>query len=144
MTAPVFVSSDQSPQNQDPAFDGLADDFRDMLFSIRLIATAWDFQFSRTNIAFAQSPYQMLGGGNSGDETIRIDCTAGNCIIFLPIDSTFFDGGIVRIKRIDSTGNTCTINGGGALIDGAATKVLAALGYCRLQYNQLTLFWDVV
>lgn len=79
------------------------------------------------------------------DNTILVDCTSGNVTVTLPtaasskVDNSI-DGGsddlglILKIKRIDSSGNTVTIDGNGSeTIDGSTTQTLGALEWMQIQ-----------
>ena len=75
--------------------------------------------------------------------TIRVDASGGARVISL-LSASFMKGSIIRVKKIDASANTVTIDPSGAeTIDGAATKVLAA------QYQSITIqsngtSWDVL
>lgn len=69
------------------------------------------------------------------DRFLLIDATAGNITVTLPAVSVFFELSLT-IKRIDATGNTVTIDGDGANIDGAGTYTLTT------QYESITMTPD--
>lgn len=70
------------------------------------------------------------------DRTLLIDATAGNKTVTLPTAATS-KWRILTVKKIDSSGNTVTIDGNGAeTIDGALTKVI------EFQYNSFTVQSD--
>jgi hypothetical protein len=83
------------------------------------------------------------------DGLLLVDATAANVTVDLSIafpDFMFSTvtvngvsielGKIVTIKKIDSSGNTVTVDGDGTLIDGAATYTIYT------QYDSITLQWD--
>lgn len=77
------------------------------------------------------------------DDTILADATSGSFVINLPTASSA-SGLIFVIKKIDSTGNTVTIDASGAeLIDGQTTQTLdAALEAIRIQSDG-TAWWII-
>lgn len=76
------------------------------------------------------------------DALIRVDVSGGSRTIFLPAAATAGSGFNVKIKKINSSANTVTIDGSGAeTIDGSATFVISAnYGYCEL-YCDGTTWW---
>jgi hypothetical protein len=83
------------------------------------------------------------------DGLILADATSGNITVDLIIGtaSLFFNqitvnnislslGKIITVKKIDSSGNTVTLDGSGALIDGTSTKVIST------QNEAITIQWD--
>ena len=76
------------------------------------------------------------------DGTIRADSTAGAITLTLPI--TPDDGQVVIVKKIDASANAVTINGNGNLIDGSATKTIAAqYGVLRLEFDLTSSTWGL-
>jgi hypothetical protein len=74
-----------------------------------------------TAVAFAASPYAVL----DADDVILVDATLGNVEVDLPAAGSHA-GRLLRVKKIDASINTVTIDPSGAeLIDGAANLVLA-------------------
>jgi len=61
---------------------------------------------------------------NTNTLTITVDASAGAVTITLPAASTTA-GKIINIKKMDSSANTVTVNGGGTNIDGASTSVIS-------------------
>ena len=66
------------------------------------------------------------------DDVIEVDCSSGPLVITLPASSPSNVGKIFYISKIDSSANSCTVNGNTHLIDGASTFVLPS------QYDSLT------
>lgn len=64
------------------------------------------------------------------DSIVEVDCTAGPVTITLPASGA--QGKIFYISKIDSSGNACTVNGNGNLINGVSTFVLPG------QYDEVT------
>ncbi len=63
---------------------------------------------------------------NLNDSIILVDATAGNVTITLQA-ALQWEQKKLTVKKIDTSGNTVTIDGNGAeTIDGAATKVISA------------------
>lgn len=60
---------------------------------------------------------------NTNTLTITVDASAGAVTITLPAASTTA-GKIINIKKMDSSINTVTVNGGGTNIDGTSTSVI--------------------
>lgn len=74
-----------------------------------------------TAVAFAASPYAVL----DADDVILVDATLGNVEVDLPAAGSHA-GRLLRVKKIDASVNTVTIDPSGAeLLDGAANLVLA-------------------
>ena len=74
------------------------------------------------------------------DHVINVDCTAGNVVITLPSPGAFPDNFsiwgdfIYEIKRIDSSGNTVTVEGPeGVLIDAYSSLTLLPYASVRLR-----------
>ena len=74
------------------------------------------------------------------DHVINVDCTAGNVVITLPSPGAFPDNFsiwgdfIYEIKRIDSSGNTVTVEGPeGVLIDAYSALTLLPYASVRLR-----------
>lgn len=68
-----------------------------------------------------------------GDKAVSyIDCTSGNVTGTLP-DASRVKGQIFIVKRIDSSGNTCTVDTNSGNIDGSASTTLSALGSIMVQ-----------
>lgn len=87
----------------------------------------------------SDSPYTLL----SEDGYLRADAAGGNMTVNLP--AAVGNGRLVSIKKIDSSGNTVTIDGSGSeTIDGATTYVLTT------QYQGVQLIdaasgvWDII
>lgn len=71
------------------------------------------------------------------NQVILMNAAGGNKTVNLPAASVAGSGGTVVVKKVDSSGNTVTIDGSGAeTIDGAATFVLS------VQYESVTLVCD--
>jgi hypothetical protein len=98
-----------------------------------------DAQWSGTAVGSNGTDWFQIGGGGSssvdvqtvtgnysvlaGDAVILGNATGGSLTVTLPNPATW--RGILRIKKIDSSVNTVTIDGNGAeTIDGAATYVI--------------------
>lgn len=60
---------------------------------------------------------------NTNTLTITVDASAGAVTITLPTSSSVA-GKIINIKKMDSSINTVTVNGGGTNIDGTSTSVI--------------------
>lgn len=77
------------------------------------------------------------------DHTIRVDASGGNRIITLPQANTC-EGLVLNIKKIDSSGNTVTIDGTSTeTIDGSLTKVISTqFSVLTVQCNGVS--WDVI
>lgn len=60
-----------------------------------------------------------------GDDLILMDAAAANLTVTLP-PANQFDRKTFKVKKIDASANTVTIDGDGSTIDGAATDVLSA------------------
>lgn len=74
-----------------------------------------------TPVTFAATPYAVL----AADDVILVDATGGNIEVDLPPAGSH-TGRLLRVKKIDASINTVTIDPDGAeLIDGAANLVLA-------------------
>jgi hypothetical protein len=72
------------------------------------------------------------------DNVILADATSNNITITLPPVAEA-EGMLLRVKKIDSSVNTVTVDGDGTeTIDGATTNVLSA------QYDQVTIYCDGV
>jgi len=96
----------------------------------------------------AASPYTVVFGSSQGVQ-VRCDATAGNVNILVPATIAGNVGKTVDVKRLDNSGNTCTVTadttGTPDLIDGAATRLVT------LQYDNLSIrsagtanAWDVL
>lgn len=72
-----------------------------------------------TNVTFADSPYQSV----TSDEVINVDASGGNVTVLL---YALAEGEQIRVKKIDASANTVTIDGNGANIDGASTKIISS------------------
>jgi hypothetical protein len=132
--------------------------------TIRVYAVSQDTedQFSALNLEFAEFDdvaVSALGGGAStltiatktanytladGDDLILMDCTSGNLTVTLHAVATAKQKPYY-IKKIDSTGNSMTIDGNASeTIDGAATKSTT------VQYKSFTIVpnnageWSIV
>ncbi len=68
-------------------------------------------------------------------EVILWDCSSGNKVINLS-QALLSSGHEVNIKKVDSTGNTITVNGIGDLIDGQSSILLSS------QWDNVTVFCD--
>lgn len=81
--------------------------------------------------------------------TIRCDATSGAQTDTLPTAAAAFNtstgaGQIFTVKKIDSSGNTCTLKGNGAeTIDGVNTKVLSTQ-YADYQVQSNGISWDIL
>ena len=74
------------------------------------LAKTADYTITETD-----SNIQVLADASSGGITITLRAVSG------------LDGYVVKVKKIDSSANTVTVDGSGAeVIDGAATQVIAA------------------
>ncbi|HZL38018.1 MAG TPA: hypothetical protein VFC78_22070 [Tepidisphaeraceae bacterium] len=72
----------------------------------------------------------------------RCDCTTASQIQTLPPAATVA-GLQLKIKRLDSTGNTLTLKGNGTeVIDGSNTQAIAALGHMTVVSNGTG--WDIL
>ena len=68
-----------------------------------------------------------------GDKVVTyIDCTSGNVTGTLP-DASRVKGQILIVKRIDSSGNTCTVDTNAGNIDGSSSTTLSGLGSIAVQ-----------
>lgn len=86
----------------------------------------------RADIEFADSPYTVA----TGVDVVLADATGGAITVNLPPAANATNR-VLRVKKIDASGNAVTVDGDGAeTIDGAATQALAA------QYDALTIFSD--
>lgn len=82
--------------------------------------------------AFADSPYSVI----TSDYTILCNAVGGNITLNLPVVAGN-SGTIFNFKKIDSTANTCTVDGSGAeTIDGALTVTLGT------QYQSIQIITD--
>jgi hypothetical protein len=80
------------------------------------------------------------------DQVIFIDATAGNVTVTLPLANALGAGKTQRLafKRIDSSGNTATIQRGGSnTIEGSTTTPLAALGGKDVVSDSVSAWWIV-
>jgi hypothetical protein len=81
-------------------------------------------QLRYAGIVAAASPYAVL----DTDVVIGCDATAGAITINLPT-AVGVAGRLITVKKVDTSGNACTVSGtGGELIDGSGTYALSA-GY---------------
>lgn len=70
----------------------------------------------------------------TSDMVVYLDATSGNVAATLPAAST--GKWVIDFKRIDSSGNTCTLNRAGSdTIDGATSVTFAALQARQLRSN---------
>jgi hypothetical protein len=78
--------------------------------------------------------------------TVICNTTSGNITITLPATSTAIAGRMYRIKNGSTSGNTVTVQGNGALIDGAASYTITysggVMGYNTFQTDGVA--WWVV
>ena len=78
--------------------------------TVKTLAKTADYTITETD-----SNIQVLADASSGGITITLRAVSG------------LDGYVVKVKKIDSSANTVTVDGSGAeVIDGAATQVIAA------------------
>lgn len=89
--------------------------------------------------ATADSPYTLVSEAGF----LRCNAAAGNMTVNLP--AAIGNGRLVTIKKIDSSGNTVTIDGNGSeTIDGATTKTLT-VQYQVIQFiDAASGVWDVI
>lgn len=73
-------------------------------------------------IAYKSGSYLLT----KNDEIILADCTTGNFTFTLPVATAALAGAVFTIKRIDSSGNTCTVSSNGNFIDASPTYALTA------------------
>lgn len=77
------------------------------------------------------------------DQVILADATSGSLTVTLPLLSTAKNK-VFHIKKIDSTGNTVTIDGNGSeTIDGDATKVIT-LQYTSIMIIASATEWHII
>lgn len=68
---------------------------------------------------------------------LAVDTVAGNFTILLPASGSIFNGYMIRMMKIDSSGNNATVDGNGAdQINGALTTSLSS------QYVVKTFIWS--
>lgn len=76
------------------------------------------------------------------DWTILVDASGGNVTVTL---SSFSTGQVYNVKRIDSSGNTVTIDGNGANIDASGTQTLASqYDHLMIQNDPDTGVWNIL
>jgi hypothetical protein len=142
---PFNIAYQREISTIDPEFEPLSDDFRTIFYTLRLIIQNWDSQFNITNVNFAKSPYYTVTDVEDrlADYLIRVDCTAGNCIINAPTLAQLVPGHRLRIKKVDTTANSVTVNGVAGNIDAAATYVFnTPWEIIEIQWNGTT--WDII
>jgi len=113
---PTFVPQqpEELPRHLDQEFNRIAD---------AVTPDRWD-----------HSHVHITADYNAGEAPyIFANATTGNIIVYIPAP---FDEMIINVKKVDSSSNTVTINGGGNNIDGAATYVIST------QYVSITIYWD--
>ena len=96
--------------------------------SLRELYNYINHQYTKKTLTSTDSPYTV----SSEDNLLLINAVSGNINILLNTVSGY-QGMYLIIKRIDASGNTCTITADGSdLIDGAGTKTLAQWETARL------------
>ncbi|MCU1384986.1 MAG: hypothetical protein JWL71_3683 [Acidobacteria bacterium] len=102
---------------------------RNDLSNVWLLAAVGGQNSLRAPVVFinaSNSPYTVVPGSG----TVNVDCTSGNVVVNLPANTLAPSGARLTVRRFDSSGNSCTINGatGGAV---ALTRVLQAIDFER-------------